>query len=109
MKINLTPQLTYKSLSLVKKGSTLIINGEHFDLSPMTEGATLPSSAIHSEWFAGEVEMTDGEIIVTLLLPNPVNYSQEQAFPRPLLNVPDGTVALPQPLPTPTTDEEFLA
>lgn len=105
MRINLSPQLTEKKLIVVKDGNTLVLNGERFDLSPMLDGSTLPSSAISSEWFAGEIEMVDGEIIVTLILPNPVNYSPEQAFPEPLTSVLDGPVALPQPLPA-ETDEE---
>lgn len=107
MRINLTPQLTDKCLIVVKEGNTLILNGDRFDLSPMTEGSTLPGSAINSEWFAGDVEMIDGEINVTLLLPNPANYSQDQAFPQPLLNVPDGLVSLPKPLPAPALDEVY--
>lgn len=105
MRINLSPQLTDKTLVVVKDGNTLVLNGERFDLSPMVEGSTLPSSAISSEWFAGDIEMVDGEIIVTLILPNPVNYSPEQAFPEPLTSILDGPVALPQPLPAATEEE----
>lgn len=101
MKIKLVPQRRDDLLEVVKNGKSLSINGEVFDLSPIHDGDTLPQSAIKSEWFAADVEMVFGELVVTLLLPNPVNYSQEQAFPVPLLNVADGPVALPKPLPIP--------
>jgi hypothetical protein len=101
MIIKLSPQRRDDRLTIIKSGSVLVVNGEEFDFSSMAEGATLPRAAISSEWFAGDVEMVDGEIILTMLLPNPVNYSPEQAFPADMINVPDGPVALPLPLPEP--------
>jgi hypothetical protein len=99
MKIILVPQRRDDTLKVVKAGDVLTVNGEHFDFSPVGEGDTLPRGAIDSQWFAGDVERIDGELILTVLLPNPLNYSQEQAFPVPLHNVPDGRVFLPRPLP----------
>lgn len=103
MKINLSPQRRDDTLELSRAGAVLTVNGEAFDFSPMADGDTLPVSAISSPWFAGEVSNIAGELELTLLLPLPVNFSPEQAFPEPLLNVPDGPVALPQPLPAPDT------
>jgi hypothetical protein len=98
MKINLSPQRRDDTLELSRSGAVLTINGEAFDFSQMAAGDTLPASAISSSWFAGEVNNIAGELELTLLLPLPVNFSPEQAFPEPLLNVGDGPVALPQPL-----------
>lgn len=98
MKIALSPQRRDDVLEVVKNGDALIINGEVFDFSSISEGDTLPSQAIDSAWFIGDVERLGGEISLTLLLPNPRNYSQEQAFPAVLLDVPNGVVALPQPI-----------
>lgn len=109
MNILLFPQRREDELVVHKQGNVITINGESFDLSPMSEGSTLPRSAISSEWFAGDVEMADGEITVTLLLPNPANYSPEQAFPQPLLNVPDGLVSLPKPLPALALEDVSLS
>lgn len=106
MKIILTPQRRDDTLVVVKSGETLNINGEDFDLSPIGEGDTLPASAIASEWFVGEVNRVNGEIELNIILPNPWNYSQEQAFPTPLVNVPDGTVMFPGPLSVPEAVEE---
>ncbi|MNI74359.1 hypothetical protein D3C73_1304410 [compost metagenome] len=106
MKILLSPQRRDDTLAVVKTGDVLNINGEDFDLSRIDEGDTLPGSAISSHWFAGDVDRVDGELIVTLLFPNPFNYSHEQAFPVPLENVPDGPVVFPGPLPELGVDME---
>jgi len=103
MKINLSPQRRDDTLELSRAGAVLTVNGEAFDFSQMAAGDTLPAAAISSSWFAGEVNNIAGELELTLLLPLPVNFSPEQAFPEPLLNVQDGPVALPQPLPAPDT------
>lgn len=99
MRINLSPQRRDDTLEVVKAGNVLTINGEAFDFTPMGDGDTLPQAAITSIWFVSDVEQEAGELTLTLLLPLPWNYSPEQAFPAPLLDVPDGPVALPQPLP----------
>jgi hypothetical protein len=103
MKIVLSPQRRDDTLELSRSGAVLTVNGEAFDFSQMGAGDTLPAAAIRSSWFTGEVSNIAGELELTLLLPLPVNFSPEQAFPEPLLNVQDGPVALPQPLPASNT------
>jgi hypothetical protein len=105
MDILLTPQRRDDTLKAVRRGDTLTVNGENFDFSPIKDGDTLPRAAIDSEWIVDDVERKDGELRLTLLLPNPRNYSPEQAFPVPLLNVPDGQVMFPEPLPVLTDGE----
>lgn len=99
MRIKLSPVFGGDTLVVVKNGSALTINGKIFDLSPMADGDTLPFGAITSTWFPTDVEHFGGELVVTLRLPNPWNYSPEQAFPVDLVDVPDGRVALPLCLP----------
>lgn len=99
MRINLSPQRRDDTLEVIRSGDVLTVNGEPFDFSLMADGDTLPATAIASGWFCGSVEKQNGELELTLLLPLPVNFSQAQAFPVPLLNVPDGPVAFPAPLP----------
>ncbi|RBB96807.1 hypothetical protein C3E97_029970 [Pseudomonas sp. MWU12-2115] len=103
MIINLSPQRREDTLTIFKVGDILTINGETFDLSPIQEGDTLPASAISSPWFLNKVERIGGELELTLIFPNPQNFSPEQAFPVPLVGVPDGAVMLPKPLPEPTS------
>lgn len=107
MKINLSPQRRDDVLEVHKNGRVLTVNGEVFDFSPMGDGDTLPASAINSLWFLDKVECVGGELELTLLFPNPWNYSHEQAFPVPLVNVPDGLVVFPQPLSEEETIEIF--
>ncbi len=99
MKIKFSPQRRDDTLTVVRSGDVLIVNGEAFDFSQVGEGDTLPRPAINSQWFSSDVERIGGELTLTLLLPNPRNYSPAQAFPVDLINVPNGPVALPQPLP----------
>ncbi|VVM93824.1 hypothetical protein [Pseudomonas fluorescens] len=101
MKINLIPQGRPETLEVIRLGDTLNINGEDFDFSPIGEGDTLPATAVSSSWFMDKIERVNGVIELTLILPLPSNYSPEQAFPVPLVDVPDGSVAFPQPLPEP--------
>lgn len=106
MIIYLSPQRRDDTLAVTKAGDRLVVNGESFDFSQVGEGDTLPLAAIDSMWFSGDVFRADGDLSVTLLFPNPWNYSQEQAFPVPLQDVPDGLVVLPKPLPSDPPIEE---
>lgn len=99
MKINLRPQRRDDQVSFFVRGDMLMINGEQFNFSPIEEGDILPQRAVSSEWVAGDVTRENGEIELTLLLPNPWNYSPEQAFPVPIHMTVDGVVPLPEPLP----------
>lgn len=99
MNIVLSPQRRDDSLTLYKAGALITVNGETFDFSRLSDGDTLPQSAIDSEWFVGDVTRVQGQLTLHLLLPIPAHYSQAQAFPADLMDIPDGDVALPQPLP----------
>lgn len=109
MKINISPQRRDDTLRVSRAGAILIVNGESFDFSRMNDGDTLPASAIKCEWFVNQVDNVGGELELTLLLPLPQNYSPAQAFPVPLLDVPDGEVLFPEPLPEVTSAIEAIA
>lgn len=96
MNINLTPQRRDDTLTVVKQGDILFLNGTMFDFSLLMDGATLPASAIDSPWFAGPVERIGGELHISLIVPHGAAPSEAVAFPQPLENVPDGPVGLPQ-------------
>lgn len=97
MRITLSPQRREDGFTVWKSGDKLIVNYTEFDFSQVGEGDTLPLGAVESMWFPGDISRTNGELSLTLLFSIPANYSQEQAFPLPLLNVPDGQVAFPRP------------
>ena len=105
MNIILMPQRRDDSLVWVKKGDTLSLNGQVADFSQVGEGDTLPYGAIHSDFFPGEVVRVDGVLTITITMAIPDNYSQEQAFPLPLVDVPDGPLDLPKPLPVQQAEE----
>lgn len=95
MKLILSPVRRDTQLTLERAGDVLTINGEVFDFSDLPEGATLPETAIDSDWFAGPVERTDGALRIHLILPHGVHAPTETLFPRPLTLTGDGPVALP--------------
>lgn len=106
MFIKLSPVRSDEAIEVVKKGDTLTINGEAFDYSHLPEGATLPSEAIDSEHFVGQVERINGELHLTLRLPHGPNPSQVVAFPEPIRITEDGPITLPfDPEPEVITDE----
>ena len=106
MQIKLWPTRCDDVLEIEKHGETLLVNGEVFDFSPLTEGSTLPGAAITGKWFIGDIEKINGDIKLAMFLPIPANFSPEQAFPADLVDVPDGPVQLPQPLPEPAEANE---
>lgn len=108
MRINLTPLRSAAPLEVIKRGDVLEINGEAFDFSVIAEGATLPGSAVSSEWIAGEIYRQGGQLVLTLAIPHGPTPTQAQAFPEPLIDPPDGPLDLPRdPPPTePTHDDE---
>lgn len=106
MRIELRPLRSDNTLSVIRNGDSLLINGEAFDFSPLAEGDTLPATAINSPWFAGQVDRVGGQLELTVFLPLPINFSPEQAYPEPLLDVPEGVVSLPQPLADPAAPAE---
>lgn len=94
------------SLSAEKRGEVLMLNGVDFDFSPLLEGSTLPVQAISSEWFIGDATREGGVVTLHVRYPIPANFSPEQATPRDLVDIPDGSVAFPQALPDPDPAEQ---
>ncbi len=96
MQIKFNPQRRDDSLTVIKQGDVLIVNGTEYDFSAVPEGATLPADAIDSDLFSGPVERIDGELVLTLTLPHGPNPSQAVAFPEPITVANDGPVELPR-------------
>ena len=95
MIINLSPQVRDDSLTVSKQGETLVINGENYDFSQLTEGATLPRDAINCDYIVSDVARVNGDIELTILLPISANASEAARFPAPLNVVSAGEVVLP--------------
>ena len=94
-KINLSPQVRDGTLTVLKSGDALTINGVVYDFAPLTEGSTLPAEAIECEYFVGDVKRENGDIELTLLLPIGVNATEAQRYPEPITVTSDGAVMLP--------------
>ncbi|MCL6653470.1 hypothetical protein A6R70_14350 [Agrobacterium rubi] len=107
MKINLTPQRRDDTMTVEKTGDRLRINGDLFNFGPLPDGATIPAGVTPCAWIVGPVTRINGEIELTLILPTGASPSQPVAFPEPLVNPPDGVLALPfDPAPEPTVIQE---
>jgi len=100
MKINLFPQRRDDALSLSKAGDILSINGDRFDFSSVPDGATIPAGSIPCDWIVGPVDRVNGEIHLTLILPHGSNPSEAVAFPEPIIDPPEGVIAVPFDPPT---------
>lgn len=96
MIINLSPQVSNKTLSLSVNSDILTLNGEDLDFSVIPDGATLPASAIDCEYIIGDVERIDGVLHITVLLPLGADASEAARFPEPIIDPEDGPLELPQ-------------
>ena len=106
MKIILSPMRHDMPLSLERAGDVLTINGEAYDFTALPEGATLPRDAVACDVLTSDVERIDGALNLTLRLPHGPNAPQETRFPAPIIDPPDGPVALPiHSIPQPQEDE----
>lgn len=95
-KIKFSPQFSNKQLTLEKRDTSLIINGDVFDFSDMPDGSTYPSGAVNSDHIIGEVENINGAIHMTILLPYNLNEPPHSvSFPDEILMDRDGRISLP--------------
>lgn len=88
-----------EAIIISKAGDVLTIEGEAFDFSSLPDGATIQSVPCH--WIFGPVERIDGNLHLTLLLPCGPG---EMEAPSPLIDPPDGPLALPDLYPEPEPD-----
>lgn len=95
MRIDLSPQVRDDSIVVVRAGDSLTINGAVYDFAPLPEGAVLPASAVDCEFIVGDVARRSGQIELTLLLPIAWDAPHAAAFPEPIIDPPNGRVALP--------------
>jgi len=89
------PQRSSATLSLEKDGETLIINGQPFDFSGLEEGATLPQSAVDSDFIVGPVKRENGNVALQIVLPHGTDVPDSVLFPKPQGYSSDGPLSLP--------------
>lgn len=97
MKITLDPIRSDATLTLARRGDTLVIDGVAFDFSAVTGRRPLRREALGSDWILSDVTRRWGRLILTIGLP----HAPGVRFPDPAaLSVPvetDGPIPLPQP------------
>lgn len=95
MRINLSPQVREERITVTMRGDALTIDGMTFDFTPLPEGAVLPAASVACEHIISDVTRTSGQVVLTLLLPIALDAPHEACFPQPLIDPPDGPLALP--------------
>ena len=104
MEIILSPVRMDATLTLHRAGDVLTINGVPLDLSVIPEGAILPREAITgpgAELIDRDITRQDGRLHLTLILPHAANAGEDARFPTPIIDPPDGPIALPVTHPEP--------
>ena len=95
MKIFLSPQRRDGSLSVLKAGDVLTLNGESFDFSDLPDGETIEAGVVPCDWIGGKVQRIGGDLQLTLVLPCGPKPPFSVAFPDDIIDPPDGEVSLP--------------
>ena len=104
MKIKLLPQRCNDTLTVLKQGEVLTINGSDYDFTNLPDGGKLPlysnkedlTKTIDCKWIVSDVKRINGELELTLLLPHGPNASEAARFPEPIMDPADGEVELPK-------------
>lgn len=95
MKIILSPQRRDDSLAVSKVGDVLTINGDAFDFSAIPDGGEIPAGVVPCRWITGPLRRVAGDLELTLILPHGSAPSNAVAFPQPIVDPPDGMIAMP--------------
>lgn len=95
MIITLSPQRREDTLTLVKTGDVLTINGDDFDFTDLPDGETILSGVVPSDFIVGPVKRVDGELHITIVLPHGPTPPIYVAFPDPIIDPEDGAIPLP--------------
>lgn len=98
MIIKLSPSQMDTELTASVSGDTITLNGDVIDFSQLKDDEILPSTAIASEWVAGDVRRMNGDIHLTLVLPHgssaPYATRYPVAFTEPM-EIKSGIIPLP--------------
>lgn len=92
--ITLTPQRRDETLTLSKQGDILIMNGEAFDFSGVSDGAVLPRTAVACNWLASDITRNGNTLCLNVILPHGANPSHEVSTFAPRIITTDGPITL---------------
>lgn len=102
MRINFTPQRRDDFLIVSKSGETLTINGDALDFAKLLPvDGSIPDYETDDDPapphpFVKQAKRVSGELTVTLILPHGPNPSEDEGWPKPIEDAPDGVI-LDQP------------
>lgn len=94
MRISFSPQAAFATMRVSRAGQVLTINGDSIDFSALPDGAEIENGGDLHPSIAGKVERVDGELQLTLLLP--YWKAGHVDAPPPIINPPDGSLAIPE-------------
>lgn len=95
MIITFHPMRGAAQYALSRAGDAIVIDGETYDFSALSDGQSLPRAAIDGTWFAGPVDRIAGVLHIPLILPHGPNAPQTTRFAPPMNIAGDGPVTLP--------------
>lgn len=102
--ITFSPQRRDEVLTIEKtNGNRLRLNGELFNFNTLRDGDVIPLGEIPCKWIMSGVEMKDGVIHLTILLPYSVSRIDVET-PEPITVEDDGLIVLPKLDPEPTEE-----
>lgn len=96
--ITLTPQRRDEALTLSKQGDVLIINGEGFDFSGVSDGAILPHTAVACNWLSSDITRNGDTLYLNVILPHGANFAHKASAFMPCIITSDGPISLPDPM-----------
>jgi hypothetical protein len=92
MHLSFSPVRMDAELTLHRDGETLTVNGRRLELSDLPEGGRLAPAC---DWLASDITREGGALRLTLILPHGPWAPEATRFPAPVIDPPDGPVALP--------------
>lgn len=92
MQITFTPIRSDGTLSVSVAGDAITIDGDTADFGFLSDGDSIPASAVNSPWIVGrEVKKDGGKVHVTVCLPYVAGSPEDT-----VVAATDGTVTLPE-------------
>lgn len=95
MILHLSPQRNDNSVVYALNGNTFFVNETAYDFEQLEEGDVLPLGSIDCNWIVSDVTRTDGQLVLTVLLPHGYTTDSSILFPAPIEVTEDGVITLP--------------
>lgn len=95
MRISLSPQRADRSLTAVRQGNTLVLDGQSYDLMALTESGPVTGADVEPASLALVTARRDGaDIHVVLCVPVGPDFDQSETPLEDLIDPPDGPLLI---------------